>query len=442
MGLSGFLTFSLAIWGVSAHRVADNHTSGEGPSMSEKRASYIQEKLSIEREVLEQFTELDVESNHSLQDKPKVAFLFLTMKDLQWPSLWEDFFAPAKADDYSIYVHQAALPDPKAADTALPLSQFGAISVPWVKTGWCALFGVEVAILRAALQDKANSQFIFVSDSTVPLKRFDYVYQQLIVNSPLTSKFCLASEATHAFAKQEIVAQESSRRCIFKDFIRRIDARTLKHHQWAVLARQHAVMVVRRASSALEIFARSWMDAAPDVDGAEGCSDEAVPLTAMLHDIEARGASTGNTWKDLTRLGVEQNCLTYVRWRNCFAGTELDLRSAASDIQNLWKNFGEMFSGFASTGRDFMKSKMKRDLNGLPHVFDKISEDYLRKMVRQNFMFARKFMPGLEVTMNDPSIPPQLLSELLPRLWEDVKPQQSQILTWGRLETDGRPTDI
>ena len=31
----------------------------------------------------------------------------------------------------------------------------------------------------------------------------------------------------------------------------------------------------------------------------------------------ARNRSSGNTWLDLTRLGVEQNCLTFVRWRNC-----------------------------------------------------------------------------------------------------------------------------
>ena len=67
----------------------------------------------------------------------------------------------------------------------------------------CALFGVEVASLFHAMQDPANLQFVFVSDSSVPLKPFAYVHKELALNSPETSKICLASGAYFNKAKTE-----------------------------------------------------------------------------------------------------------------------------------------------------------------------------------------------------------------------------------------------
>lgn len=81
--------------------------------------------------------------------------------------------------------------------------------------------------------------------------------------------------------------------------------------------------------------------AAPDLlHMAEGCSDECGPIAALLYDLEHKdqwsvgrdpplygltcsnpqsseplcpqGSSTGNTWADLTRMRVEQQCLTFV----------------------------------------------------------------------------------------------------------------------------------
>merc|ERR1712046_432945 len=55
--------------------------------------------------------------------------------------------------------------------------------------------GVENAVLKEALRDPDNEQFVFISHNAVPLKSFDYVYEDLVVNSGKTSKFCFASAA-------------------------------------------------------------------------------------------------------------------------------------------------------------------------------------------------------------------------------------------------------
>eukprot|EP00930_Biecheleria_cincta_P036804 TRINITY_DN2521_c0_g1_i1.p1 TRINITY_DN2521_c0_g1~~TRINITY_DN2521_c0_g1_i1.p1 ORF type:complete len:493 (-),score=92.27 TRINITY_DN2521_c0_g1_i1:124-1602(-) len=453
----------------SEHLDTGSLAEGKGKP-SPGRLQYVSEKLGLEREVVRDF----VSKAGSIQvasspGTPKVAFLFLTMKDLAWPNLWHSFFSDATSGDYSIYVHQAALKDGPDAENPLLLAEFGAQTVPWVKTAWCALFGVEVAILSAALADPTNEQFVFVSDSTVPLKNFAYVHRQLVMNSPTTSKFCLAEPAEFRYAGVEMAKQEAKRACMFRDYLRNINPRTLKHHQWAVLARSHAAMVVRHAAAAIDIYQDVWTQAAPDIDNmGEGCSDEAVPVIALLHELDVQNSSTGNTWTDLTRLGVEQNCLTYVRWRNCFGDTELDLRSWASETKTLFSNLdevGNMLGGLIRPHMnvDFMKTNLKRELNGFPHAFNNVTEKYLRSMVNQGFMFARKFNVGLEVatkknatsdrrrlthalsnilTGAEEEVVMESLDTFLPKLWQEVDAEHAQAATWSRLETRGAPAAL
>jgi len=74
----------------------------------------------------------------------------------------------------------------------------------------------------------------------------------------------------------------------------------------------------------------------------------------------------GHASLDLSRL-------TYVRWQGCLVGTQLDLSTPLGDV-----------------GNDF------------PQVFHNISGAYLKKLVDQGFMFARKFHTGIQVTETNP----------------------------------------
>ena len=262
--------------------------------------------MDIEHRVVEQFIPKAADLWALSMGSPKVAFLFLTMSEFPWLEAWEAFFEDASKKDYSIYVHRAALKDAAQRQAQpLPLAKYGAIEVPWVQTAWCALFGVEVASLFHAMTDPANQQFVFVSDSSVPLKPFAYVYKELALNSPETSKICLASEAYFKGAKKEFVKQEAKRSCVFRDFLRGINPRAMKHHQWAVFSRAHSKMIIQYAKEALKIYEDVWLQAAPDIkNNAEGCSDEAVPLIALLHALDAKGESTGaKKWESQRRWG-------------------------------------------------------------------------------------------------------------------------------------------
>lgn len=417
----------------------------ESVGPTEQRREYVKSKMAIEHRVVDQFIHKAADLLEVGMGNPKVAFLFLTMADFPWMKAWEAFFQDAPKKDYSIYVHRAALKDAAQRQAQpLPLAQYGAIEVPWVQTAWCALFGVEVASLFHAMQDPANTQFVFVSDSSVPLKPFAYVYKELALHSPETSKICLASGAYFKEAKKEFVKQEAKRACVFRDFLRGINPRAMKHHQWAVFNRAHAKMIIQYAKEALHIYEDVWLQAAPDIKNiAEGCSDEAVPLIALLHALDAKNQSTGNTWLDLTRLGVEQNCLTFVRWRNCFVGTQLDLSEPLADVRTLWKNAHEVLD---VNNIDLQKSGLKRGLNGFPHAFDNITGTYLETLMNTNFMFARKFHTEAQVLETNPDsllgvfsyspVEARPLAEALPRLWSQLRPDRA---AWSRLEYSGKP---
>lgn len=420
----------------------------------EKRRLYIAEKMQVDTAVVRGTTVPLVPAAWPGNTK-QVAFLFLTEDGLDFEELWDKFFGEASASGaYSIYVHRAHSRQKSSfrfaerfsgygwapwSSATLPLSRWGAVELPQVETRWCALFGAEVSLLARALQDPHNQQFVFVSHNSIPLKSFDYVYQQLIKVSPSTSKFCFAEPAIAKQATQETIRNEFLRSCVFRDFWRAYNPRTLKHHQWVVLARHHAEIVVRRAEKALEIWHKSWLKAAPDLlHMAEGCSDESAPVDALLYDLEHKGRSTGNTWADLTRMGVEQQCLTYVHWRHCFTDTRLEYsENIAKDLDAVLKH-GQLRM-LTDREFNFFKSALKRELNGYPTFFQSITIEYLYKLVQEGFMFARKFTKGMQVKVGDGEFP---LDVVLPELWDLVDDQNASQRVWTRLSTEGKPRAI
>lgn len=418
-----------------------------------KRHRYITEKMETDLSVVQHFSVPSVLPAWPSSEK-QVAFLFLTVDGLDFEDVWDRFFADVGAyGAYSIYVHRASSKEAGGrrfaegfggwsrswSKATTPLSRWGAVEIPQVENRWCALFGVEVALLHAALQDARNQQFVFLSHNTIPLKSFDYVYKQLVVNSPSTSKFCFAEPAFHKMATSETIRNELRRQCVFRDFYRSLSPRILKHHQWVVLKRDHAEIVIQRATEALLLWKETWQYAAPDLlNMGEGCSDESVPGTALLLDLEKTERSTGNTWVDLSRLGVEQQCLTYVLWRHCFTESRLDhSENIAKDLDIVMKH--GKFRMLTDREFNFFKSALKRELNGYPAVFDTLSIEYLWKLVQEGFMFARKFVKELRVTVGNGNFP---LAEVLPALWDLVDDFNASQRIWTRLSTEGKPRRV
>jgi len=252
-------------------------------------------------------------------DSKKIAFIFLMTDGHTQEPVWNDFFDEADEAHYNVYAHRANATQNSTFLQHLP----SYTEVSATENGWCALMGIEYAGLQAALRDPTNEQFVFVSHNTVPIKSFDYMYDDLIGNSYNTSKFCFTS-----------ILGVAASDCRFHDGRRGESSDVLKHHQWVILSRRHAEIVFTEyGRRALERFnelreIKEGMYSDPKM-----CSDEAVPSLALIEYAKDVGllkqSQTENdavaVFNALEELGVEQRCTTFVYWDQCLTGTPFDL---------------------------------------------------------------------------------------------------------------------
>jgi len=429
-----------------------------------QRERYMDTKLAVDTGVLNSMPPLPPFESAGTDGPGKVAFLFMVMEKVSWLDIWVTFFKEAPRSKFSIYVHHAgrdhaagngssgvvgrALSTKKSYDDAapcweqrrhgvlchkLPLRRFGAVEVPQVNSSWCALMGVQVQLLNAALRDRHNAQFIFLSQDTVPLKSFSYVHRNLVGKSPKTSKFCFADGARHEHALVEQLSNAAYQRCSFRDFYRMADPRVLKHHQWIVLAREHADIVAREARHGIHTWAKAWRRAAPDLRTmGEGCSDESVPATTLLLEAARRNSSSsGDAWEDLRAMGVERRCLTFVHWYNCFKNTNFALESGDGFLKSLHYRGEDLYRYLFDKDFDFVH--MTR-MNGFPTKYKDIELAYLVQLTNQGFMFGRKFPPGAAVHFKDVAGRRNVsLAELLPSIWKQVDEQAAAASEWQHL---------
>lgn len=104
----------------------------------------------------------------------KIAFLFLTIENPNFPKLWDKYFRNNK-DKFSIYLH------PKFPD-----------KVTWKRrniinnleeTGWGFITRAYIELLKEAYKDENNYKFITISESCVPIQSFDNFYGDVINDS-------------------------------------------------------------------------------------------------------------------------------------------------------------------------------------------------------------------------------------------------------------------
>ena len=104
----------------------------------------------------------------------KIAFLFLTIENPNFPKLWNKYFRTHK-DKYTIYIH------PKYPE-----------KVTWKKkhiiknlqeTAWGYITKAYIELIREAYKDPNNYKFVTISESCVPIQSFDNFYENAISDS-------------------------------------------------------------------------------------------------------------------------------------------------------------------------------------------------------------------------------------------------------------------
>jgi len=87
----------------------------------------------------------------------------------------------------------------------------------------------QIAMLREALKDPDNQKFVFISESTIPLRGFDFMYSELMDHN----------KSVFNYKPSYDLAFNQDRRFSFIP-----PEKHYKNSQWVVLTRKHAQMMV------------------------------------------------------------------------------------------------------------------------------------------------------------------------------------------------------
>jgi len=173
---------------------------------------------------------LERDAQVSSSRPPRLFFLFMAEDFMPNLHIWNHFFANASQGvDFEVYLHckdqQRCLQEHAGSKQNLKLN-----IIDTVDSEWCAdLVSPMNALLASALDNSGGRQvdaghkrdkFIFLSDTTVPLKSFHFVQKKLTVQDEDRSNFCVQEWPAWAWFKAQNVLA--------------------KHSQWVVLNRVHA----------------------------------------------------------------------------------------------------------------------------------------------------------------------------------------------------------
>ena len=157
----------------------------------------------------------------------KIAFLFLIVSSIYHEQHWQDFFT-GNEHRFSLYIH---------TKNPLPPSSFSSrYEIPKrVSTSWAHTMQAQLELLKEALKDPDNAKFVFVSESTIPLKSFDAIHQQLMA----TNKSMFYYEKSQHHDKN--YSNYEPRRDL-KPFTPEYQ---YKNAQWVILNRTHAQLMAQ-----------------------------------------------------------------------------------------------------------------------------------------------------------------------------------------------------
>ena len=152
----------------------------------------------------------------------KIAFIFLIYNVINHEDIWYNFFKNIDKNKYSIYIHY------KSDEKLKYFEEYKIKDIVKTKYADISIVKAQNNLLKIALQDLNNTNFIFLSGSCIPLKPFNYIYETI---EPLYSYFHIAD------------AEECLPDCY--DTLKYIERKYLKKaSQWCILNRKHSNMLV------------------------------------------------------------------------------------------------------------------------------------------------------------------------------------------------------
>jgi hypothetical protein len=152
----------------------------------------------------------------------KIAFLFLIYDILNLQELWNEFFLNVDKNKYTIYIHY------KNNVTLKYFEQYKLKNCIETKYADISLVCAQNILLEEALKDENNEHFIFLSNSCVPFKNFNFIYDKLSIDNSYFN----------------IMPQEQCfPRCDY--LLNHIDRKNIqKSSQWCILNKKHSKIII------------------------------------------------------------------------------------------------------------------------------------------------------------------------------------------------------
>ena len=156
----------------------------------------------------------------------KIAFCFLTIDDVKHADIWKQYFKYNK-NKYSIYIH------PKNIDNVNSFFKQFIIKFN-IKTAWgnISLTDATYLMIIEALKNPANQKIILVSDSCIPIKSFNFIYDKVMSNDMSWINY---------YKPTSINGIHHYRRfSILPNFLKK---KALHQEQWMILYRKQAIII-------------------------------------------------------------------------------------------------------------------------------------------------------------------------------------------------------
>jgi hypothetical protein len=141
---------------------------------------------------------ISIVSSLKLSPFGKIAFLFLTRKNVNFPEIWKSYFK-GNEDKINLYIH------PKEPEGVKWLSD--SIIQNRVHTEWGFIVEAYFNLLREAMKNPENTKFIVISESCLPLKTFDEFYQRVIIKDDIRTSYIKFLKVSNYDWKERIQTQ-------------------------------------------------------------------------------------------------------------------------------------------------------------------------------------------------------------------------------------------
>jgi len=201
----------------------------------------------------------------------KIALCFLIYNIINHENIWNLFLLNVNKNKYNIYIHYK---------TNKPLKYFENNKLKnciETKYGDISIVKAQNLLLQEALKDNNNSHFIFISNSCIPLKSFNYIY------NILNEKYSYFNIANHETCFPRC---DNTLNFIDKKFIQ-------KASQWCILNRKHANLMIDKNEYL------KWFEIVPD----EHCYITNIFVNNLEHEI-------------ITTPNLSNDATTFINWND------------------------------------------------------------------------------------------------------------------------------